>query len=211
MKHVLFNTGVLGAVLLGVGIAGAQTAPAPSPPPVDQKEYLLKAVYLYALGCNIQWPASAFSNPNAPFVIGILGPDPFGKTLQDIARKKPIQGRKIVVKRFETLQDYRGPCQMVFVSNGLSKEEQQAVLRKLSAKGVLLVGESPGFAEAGGSVNFFRDQDRLRFEINASAAKRAGLEMGAQLLRLAEPVKPRHASEKDSSALDRVRLSQALR
>jgi hypothetical protein len=196
MKTAWLNLWIAGAVLLGPGFAAAQTEALP-----ENKEYLLKSVYLYALGCNMQWPPSAFARPGDPFVIGVLGPDRFGKTLQDIAQKKKLQGRKIVVKNFTSLKDYRGPCQMLFVSGSLNEEEQKKALRELPRKGLLLVGENPGFAEDGGIVNFFREEDRIRFEINAEAAKRAELEMGAQLLKLAEPVNRRRSADNHSSFL----------
>jgi hypothetical protein len=45
----------------------------------------------------------------------------------------------------------------------------------------------PGFARSGGIINLKTNpDDRIRFEINASIAKRAGLRLSSKLLNLAE-------------------------
>jgi len=42
-------------------------------------EYQVKAVFLYRLTLFITWPEEAFTTPEQPFVIGILGDDPLGQ------------------------------------------------------------------------------------------------------------------------------------
>src|ERR1700721_2428538 len=44
-------------------------------------EYQVKAVFVYNFSHFVEWPAQAFAAANAPFVIGILGGDPFGANL----------------------------------------------------------------------------------------------------------------------------------
>jgi hypothetical protein len=46
----------------------------------------------------------------------------------------------------------------------------------------LTIGEIEGFTQMGGVINFFEEQNRLRFKVNIDAAKRAGLTMSSQLL-----------------------------
>jgi hypothetical protein len=48
----------------------------------------------------------------------------------------------------------------------------------------LTVGEAEGFAISGGVINFYTQNNKLRFEINPDAAERAGLRISSQLLRL---------------------------
>ncbi|MGA2032250.1 MAG: YfiR family protein [Thermoguttaceae bacterium] len=157
------------------------------PPPLPN-EYTVKAVFLYNFGRYVEWPGAALGNPADPLVIGILGEDSFAGALDEIAAKKTIQGRRIVIRRFASLEEYRPPCQILFVSRSLKGDLQAAAIKKTAGTGVLLVGETPGFAELGGIANFFVDGDRIRFEINASAARRAQLRMDAKLLSLGRPV-----------------------
>ena len=165
------------------------SATAQTPTVIDpQAAYNLKAVFLYSFGRYIEWPANSFQSPKDAFVIGVLGEDPFGGTLDQIARSKQIQGRPIVVQRFETLDNYKS-CHILFMSKTTPTEQQQDTIRRLQDRAVLLVGETPGFIDWGGTVNFYLDQDTVRFELNLSATKQQGLEIDAKLLNLAKIVK----------------------
>ncbi len=151
-------------------------------------EYTVKAVFLYSFGRYIEWPETMFRNTSDPFVIGIVGEDSFGGTLDDIASKKTIQDRRIVVRRFASSDQYNQPCHILFVSHSLPPDQQTALIRNTQDTVLLVVGETPGFAENGGDVNFFIDGDRVRFEINVDTARRSRLRMDAKLLNLGEPV-----------------------
>jgi hypothetical protein len=159
------------------------------PAPASQPgEYTVKAVFLYSFGRFVQWPDSAFSNAADPLVIGIAGENPFGQALDEMAAKRTIQGRPIVIRRFASPDDYRPGCHMLFVSRSLTADQQAAFLKKTEGKPVLVIGETPGFAEKGGAINFFIEDDRVRFEINAEAARRAQLHLDAKLLNLGKAV-----------------------
>ena len=67
------------ALLLCTGSAADQVA----------REYQLKAVFLYNFAQFTEWPADAFADEKSPIVIGIVGTDPFGATLEDTIRAKP--------------------------------------------------------------------------------------------------------------------------
>ena len=46
-----------------------------------------------------------------------------------------------------------------------------------------------GFADGGGIINFIEENNKVRFEINAEAARRTGLNISSELLKLARLVK----------------------
>ena len=50
---------------------------------------------------------------------------------------------------------------------------------------VLSVGEAEGFISRGGVINFYSEQDTVRFEISQKAAERAGIKLSARLLSVA--------------------------
>ncbi len=54
------------------------------------------------------------ADSQTPFVIGILGQDPFGSALDDAVRGETVNGRPLVVKRFASAADLR-PCQILFI------------------------------------------------------------------------------------------------
>jgi hypothetical protein len=169
----------------------SHVSPGRSQPAADTNptyEYNVKAAYLYSFGRYVEWPDESLSRASNAFVIGVLGDDPFGDGLDRIAKAKKTHDRQIVIRRFRSLDDYQ-PCHILFVPKSVAPEQQAAALQKLGATPVLLVGESPGFAAQGGTINFYLDQDTVHFEINVQAAKRQQLSINAQLLRLARLLK----------------------
>jgi hypothetical protein len=62
------------------------------------------------------------------------------------------------------------------------------IIGQLRGASVLVVGETDGFAQAGGTVQFTLEEDRVRFMINPDAAERAGLRLSSKLLALAKIV-----------------------
>jgi len=62
-------------------------------------------------------------------------------------------------------------------------------LKQLDGTNILTVGEHKRFARAGGMIQFVMRDGMVRFAMQPEAARRAGLRLGAKLLKLAEIVK----------------------
>ncbi|MGH9717090.1 MAG: YfiR family protein [Candidatus Acidiferrales bacterium] len=150
-------------------------------------EYQLKAAFLFNFAKFVDWPRSSFASPNAPFSICILGADPFGQTIDDTLQGQKIGGRAVVVQRFQNASQLRY-CQIAFISAS-EKGHLQAILQSVRGANVLLVGETAGFAAAGGAIQFEMEDDRICFSINPAAAERAGLHVSSKLLSLATIVR----------------------
>jgi hypothetical protein len=165
------------ALLVGISLAGPGQAVER-----DATEYNVKAAFLYNFASYVEWPAGAFSG-NSPFVLGVVGRDPFGATLDTIAAEKSVGGRAIVVRRFNSMGEYV-PCHMLFVSSS-EAGRLTAIVQRLAGAPVLLVADTEDAAHGGVAVNFFLANGHVRFEINQLAAKRAGLTVSSKLLRLA--------------------------
>jgi hypothetical protein len=176
---------VLTRLLLPDTLADAQQ---PGPAINVPDEYARKAAFLYSFGRYVHWPETCFTNAADPFVIGILGKDSFGGALDEIAANKTIQDRRLVVRRFASLEEYRQPCHILFVSRSLPAEQEEALIAKTQGKPVLVVGETAGFGERGAIANFFVDEERIRFELNIAVARQAQLRLDAKLLSLGKPV-----------------------
>jgi hypothetical protein len=73
---------------------------------------------------------------------------------------------------------------MLFVSSSDSPPLAE-IIDSLRETNVLLVGESSGFAAAGGTIELTIEDNRVRFTINTDAAERAGLKLSSKLLALA--------------------------
>ncbi len=149
-------------------------------------EYEVKAAFLYNFAKFIDWPDSSFAGPSAPFAICVLGVDPFGRALDDALESKAIGSHPVALARLQEVAQARR-CQMVFVSSSESRRLPE-IEDRLRGASVLLVGDFPGFADAGGTLQFIIQDNRVRFLINTDAAQRAGLRLSSKLLSVARVV-----------------------
>lgn len=151
-----------------------------------QREYEIKAAYLYNFINYIDWPENAFPAPGGTITIGIVGQNPFGGAL-DVLNGKQVKGRTVALKQISDTKEL-DQCQIVFI-NSSEKARLPELLDKLKDSRVLTVSEIDGFAQQGGIINFISEHNKVRFEINPDAARRLGLNISSELLKLAKLVK----------------------
>ncbi len=148
------------------------------------REYLIKAAFLYNFAKFTEWPAGSFSDSAAPLDVCVFGEDPFGDALESIAGKL-IRGRKVAVHRVASIEA-AAACHLLFISES-EATRLAGILESLRGRPVLTIADMPDFARAGGIINLKTNpNDKVRFEINAAIAKRAGLRLSSKLLNLAE-------------------------
>ncbi len=153
------------------------------------KEHTLKAAYLYQFTRFVAWPDGTWRNEKEDFVIGVIGENPFGNTLDKLATKRLAQKRRIKVHYFADLAAYK-PCHILFVSAAADDATREAILRQTRNQPVLVVGETLGYCDAGSTVNFVLLQGgSINIEINIDAMNRRKMQANAQLLKLAKVVR----------------------
>ncbi len=162
--------------ILAVLLAVALSHTAPLAQGVSE-EYRVKAAYLYNFLKFVEWPAEAGPGP---LTICVAGRNPFGNVLRDLVRGELVNDRTIEARVI--LEPDTG-CHLIFVPEGSAL---RAYLRAASGTPSLTVGESDTFIEEGGIVSFYNERGNIRFEINPSAAERAGIRVSARLLQLAK-------------------------
>ena len=171
-------------LLFGLALSGA--GPSVRLGAAESPEYLLKATWVYNFIKYCEWPAR---NADEPIVIGILGEDPFGESMDKVTRGKTIENRPLVIKRSRLLDDL-GKAQVIFVSSS-EKDRLGAILPGLRTLPCLTISDAPGFAVSGGIISLWVESDSVRFHVNPQAAQEAGLRVRAQLLKLSKEPPPR--------------------
>ncbi len=151
------------------------------------QEYPLKAAFIYNFAMFTEWPNDASDPSDALFVIGILGEDPFGTAMDRAVEGKKIKGRPVVIKRLNWGSSLRD-CHILFVSSS-EKSKLAELDHVVAGRSILTISEGPAFAKQGGIISFFLEENKIRFEINVEAAKRANLQLSSKLLSLAKIVK----------------------
>lgn len=174
MRAALSRVGLAIWLVLAVTWSHAQQSQAP--------EYQLKAAFLFNFAKFVDWPPEVFPDPQSPIVIGIVGENPFKDYLETAIRGKAINNRAVVLKVFTANLEITN-CHILFVSSS-EKSHLTELFRTLATAPVLTVSEVDGFTGAGGMINFFSDEKKVRFEINNESATRARLKISSKLLAL---------------------------
>jgi hypothetical protein len=170
---------LVAALALGIGTHNASAQGALN------REYEIKAAFLYKFINYVEWPGNALPAGDT-LTLGVVGDDPFGPALEPL-NGKMVKGRKLVVKKAATPAE-RKTCQILFISPS-EKPRVAQLLGELKDAKVLTVSETEGFAERGGIINFIEERNKVRFEINPEAARRTGFTISSELLKLARIVK----------------------
>ncbi len=152
---------------------GAQSSKTP--------EYYFKAGFLANFARLVEWPARAFRDGKTPLVLCVIDPGPFGEALAAITGKK-VRGRRLAVKTWKEARG-AGGVHILFV-NSPDPVLRKEIIDSVRGKPVLIVGETKGFAEREGMINFLTLENRIRFEINNERSKQAGLKISSRLLKL---------------------------
>lgn len=145
-------------------------------------EYQVKAAFLYNFGKFVEWPTNGFASTNAPLVIGVYGDNPFGNDLAEVVQDKNIDGHPVVTRQV-TINELKD-CQILFITRSKQKNLAE-ILRALDGADVLTVTENMEPFDSGLMINFILRDDRIRFEINNTAAEKVGLKLSSKLLILA--------------------------
>jgi hypothetical protein len=152
--------------------------------PIDvQRQNNVKVATLYAFARYVTWPQTAFASATSPFVIGVLGPNPFRAGLNVIAAKKAINGRPIVILELQT-PEQGSQCHIVFVTRAVARSDEARLFQEVAGRPIVVVGETPRFNERGGIANFFQSGPNVRFELNAQRGMDNQLSFDATLLAL---------------------------
>ncbi len=148
-------------------------------------EASIKAAFLYKFAGYIEWPANAFSAPDAPLVIGVTGSEEVAAELERLVPGRSVNNRPVVVRRLREGEPAKG-AHILFVGRG--EPNPRAVVRAAQQNASLVVTEGERGLEAGGSINFVLVDDRVGFEVSLEAAERGGHRISSRMLAVARRV-----------------------
>lgn len=169
---------VIGAMALFLG-ASAQAAGQPTDTDV-------KAAFLPRFARYVTWPPAAAPKSGEPFVLCVIGNQPFGTAVEAAARSQSVDGRRISVRKLPSGSAANG-CQIVFVS-GTALQPTEQVLAAIGKRPVLTVTDGGGRNQRG-IIHFTVAGGRVRFFIDQASAQQRGLQISSRLLALAVGVR----------------------
>jgi hypothetical protein len=187
IEHIILckKTAVVAAVVLLCVLTGTQDLRAQTN---ASKEYKVKAVFLFNFTQFIEWPSAAFTSAGSPFIIGILGDDPFGVSMEETVQNEKVGGHPLVVQRYHDIKDMR-TCHILFVNSKDPEKIKESLL--VAGRNTLTVSDADGFVKMGGMIRFVTDNNKIRLQVYPDAAKAAELQISSKLLRVSDIYDPK--------------------
>lgn len=171
----------VGVVLLFC-LLGVVSTPAQPATPSEQQ---VKAAIVVNLPKYVEWPSEAFVSSNSPVMVSVCAPATLEEEMRLMTAKKVVGNRALELQHFEAGSDSR-PLPHVLLLSGMDRKQAEALLRRCKGKPVLTVVDGDGGAPVGGIVILARKDKKVRLQIDAAAAKEAGLSISSKLLGVAD-------------------------
>jgi hypothetical protein len=166
-------------------LAAALSATAGAAQDADQ-EYRLKAAFVYQFSQFVDWPEAAWVNLK-DVELCVSGAEALQRELERLVKGESLRGRPYVVRALGR-DDAVASCQVLVVT-ARSKDDVTELLRDTVGRPILTIGETDRFLDDGGIIRLTLDQRRVRFDVSAAEARRAGLRISPQLLNLARSIR----------------------
>ncbi len=148
-------------------------------------EQKIKVGMLYNFLKYTDWPAADAARDMA---VCIYGDDPFSGNLQSM-QGRSVNQRSIVIRSLSDVAE-AASCHLIVID--ADKKDTWPQLRAaLAGKPVLTVSEYPGFAQAGGMIEFGHRDNHITVEMNADAVAAAQLSVQARLRSLMTLIRSR--------------------
>lgn len=158
----------------------------PLPLPADSaSEESMKAAFVYNFGKFTTWPAKAGNGIEAGIRICALNFYPLGVQFQNLNGRK-LKNRVVNLVLNVDRNDLEN-CHILFLSKA-DKTVTAAILQNLAGKPVLTVSDMQGFVDAGGMIGLKVEENRMRFEVNLSAARASDLKLSSTMVEMASKV-----------------------
>jgi len=148
-------------------------------------ERLFKAAFIYNFAKLTSWPENTWKNTDAPLILCTAGNDQLAGDLSQLAGKV-IKGRSVSTNSLESGQD-PAKCHVLYIAMS-ETENYKKILKSVTHHPVLSISEIPGFVQAGGLIELYRENQRTRFLIDLGKARQLNLQISSRLLRLATVV-----------------------
>lgn len=167
--------GRMASLLLGLCAASTLAA-------TDQiPEYAMKAAYLYNFSLFTEWPGPSSGALN----LCVLGDDPFGHALEDLAGK-PVNGRRLAVHHISGPAEARG-CDVLYFGE-LERFQMKYLKNELGRQPILTISDAENLPHDSAMIVMSTEGHRVTFQVNAEPVHRAGLILSSKLLRFATAV-----------------------
>ncbi len=140
-----------------------------------------KALFIFNFTKYIKWEKD--KEKEEFFKILILGNTVVSEELSSIAGRIKVAGhQKIKIENISKAEEITN-CHILYLANNKTKLFQKA-LKKLEGKNTLFVTDKKNLVMQGSGISFFKEKEKLRFQISTKNIKKKRLKVAAALTRL---------------------------
>jgi hypothetical protein len=172
-------SGIVATILTAVGLT--QSTAAQSLAATE-----LKAAYLFNFAKFVEWPTEV-APAGTPLTLCIVNDDRVADAVDHTIKGRTVDGHGLVVSRLKTGATLP-TCHILYIAGGDLKRSLD-IAETVKAILVLTISDATRFAETGGMVELFVENDRMRFAVNTDALQRAHVRLSSRVLVLAKIVR----------------------
>jgi hypothetical protein len=167
---------VAAVAVAAVAAAGLPARAEPTGPEV-------KAEFIERFIRFVDWDQKSLGDE---FVACVVGDSPIAPYLTRIAKARKLKDRAASVVQVAP-DGALASCHAVLIG-AVDRKQLDALLARTAGRPVLTIADAPGAAAAGAIINFYEEDEHVKYEINVRAADDSGLVLRAKLLKLARIV-----------------------
>lgn len=151
----------------------------------NSKASAVKASWIDHFSKFIEWPN--ISDTTKVFIIKVIGDDELDGYLNRIYDNRTIKNLPVLIDFVDEIDEI-GFCHILYISEN-RKKSLDYIFEEINTDPILTIGSTYGYAKEGVIINFYNQDNKIRFEFNISASKRNDLDVSFRLLELARIVK----------------------
>lgn len=156
-------------------------------PEADAKAAAVRAAFLFKFASYLTNELADPEKPAAEYRIGIVGDDATSAIAKKILPGKKVGEATITVVVISAADAEAGraigKCDMLYIAAPIDEGSLKKILAAHEKKPVPTLCERPGFAAAGGSIQFFIQDGGVRFEVNKDRLREQRIKVSSGLLR----------------------------
>lgn len=152
----------------------------------DNKEYLVKAAFIYNFVKFVEWPDGKAISKQSGIDICVIGDSPLMGT-GSVFKSASTPKLSLSLVQENSVKAVIGHCHVAFIGESQAGRLDD-ILAALKGQPVLTVSDIDGFVDRGGMIGFAPSDNKVKLEVNTKSASAAGMRVDAQLLEIAKRV-----------------------
>jgi hypothetical protein len=144
---------------------------------------VLKAAYIERITRFVDWPQFSFPSASDSIVFGIINDDKFEKSAIEIFKSQKIKDRPVKIIRVNNAKDMV-LCHLCYIGK-INRDLLDNFIKQANQEKILLFGNTSDYANLGVHINFYIEDNKLKFEINKNSVDDGGFKISHLLMKTA--------------------------